>query len=78
MARAVAELRDHFIVCGYGRVGSMVARELVDGGQPVVVVDIRPESLEVAVAHGHLVVAGDGDVRRGPHRGGRRVGRAGS
>ena len=60
MARAVAELRDHFIVCGYGRVGSMVARELVEGGQAVVVVDIRPESLEVAVAHGHLVVAGDG------------------
>ena len=60
MARAVAELRDHFIVCGYGRVGSMVARELVEGGQSVVVVDIRPESLEVAVAHGHLVVAGDG------------------
>ena len=33
MERAVAELRDHFIVCGYGRVGSMVARELVHGGQ---------------------------------------------
>ena len=48
MARAVAELRDHFIVCGYGRVGSTVARELVHGGQSVVVIDIRPESLEVA------------------------------
>jgi len=60
MERAVAELRDHFIVCGYGRVGSMVARELVHGGQRVVVVDIRPQSLETAVADGHLVVAGDG------------------
>ena len=26
MERAVSELRDHFIVCGYGRVGSMVTR----------------------------------------------------
>jgi voltage-gated potassium channel len=60
MEHAVAELRDHFIICGYGRVGSMVARELVHGGQRVVVVDIRPESLETAEADGHLVVAGDG------------------
>jgi voltage-gated potassium channel len=60
MDAAVAELRDHFIVCGYGRVGSMVARELVHGGQRVVVVDIRPESLETARADGHLIVAGDG------------------
>ena len=60
MEQAVAELRDHFIVCGYGRVGSMVARELVHGGQRVVVVDIRPESLDTALADGHLVVAGDG------------------
>lgn len=60
MDRAVAELRDHFIICGYGRVGSMVARELVHGGQRVVVVDLRPESLVPAQADGHLVVAGDG------------------
>ena len=64
MERAVSELRDHFIVCGYGRVGSMVARELVHGGQRVVVVDIRPESLETARADGHLVVAGDGTSDR--------------
>jgi voltage-gated potassium channel len=60
MERAVAELRDHFIICGYGRVGSMVAGELVEGGQRVVVVDIRPESLDHARADGLLVVAGDG------------------
>jgi len=64
MERAVSELRDHFIVCGYGRVGSMVTRELVHGGQRVVVVDIRPESLETARADGHLVVAGDGTSDR--------------
>ena len=78
MARAVAELRDHFIVCGYGRVGSMVARELVEGGQSVVVVDIRPESLEVAVAawpsRGRPATARR--TRSSPGRG--RVGRAGS
>ena len=60
MEQAVAALRDHFIVCGYGRVGSIVARELVHGGQRIVVVDIRPESLDTALADGHLIVEGDG------------------
>lgn len=59
MAKAVAELRDHYILCGYGRVGSTVARELEHGGMRVVVVDLHPESLERAVRDGHLVVGGD-------------------
>lgn len=37
MHSQIEELRDHFIVCGYGRVGSMVARELVRDGFAVVV-----------------------------------------
>lgn len=60
MDQTLAALRDHYIVCGYGRVGSTVAQELVHSGHQVVVVDIRPESLEAARADGHLVVAGDG------------------
>ncbi len=59
MAEAVAALRGHYIVCGYGRVGSTVARELVHTGQRLVVIDILPESLERAAADGHLIVQGD-------------------
>jgi voltage-gated potassium channel len=59
MQSAVAQVHDHFLVCGYGRVGSTVARELVHGGQRVVVVDVRGESLQTARSDGHLVVAGD-------------------
>jgi voltage-gated potassium channel len=59
MAEAVAQLRGHFILCGYGRVGSTVARELVHGGQRLVVIDILPDSLEHARRDGHLVVEGD-------------------
>jgi len=59
MREAVQRLRDHFIVCGYGRVGSTVARELAHSGQPFVVIDINPASLETATADGHLVVEGD-------------------
>jgi voltage-gated potassium channel len=59
MAEQVAALHDHYILCGYGRVGSTVARELVHGGQRVVVVDIEPASLDHASRDGHLVVEGD-------------------
>jgi voltage-gated potassium channel len=59
MREAVAALRDHYIVCGYGRVGSTVARELVHSGETLVVIDILPASLERASKAGHLVVEGD-------------------
>ncbi len=59
MTREVDELRDHFILCGYGRVGSTVARELVHDGEPFVVIDANPESLEHARDDGYLVVEGD-------------------
>jgi voltage-gated potassium channel len=59
MTEAVAELRGHFILCGYGRVGSTVARELVHAGQRLVVIDILPDSLDDARHDGHLVVQGD-------------------
>jgi voltage-gated potassium channel len=59
MAESVAALRDHYIVCGYGRVGSTVIRELMHTGQKLVVIDVHEESLERAVADGHMVVMGD-------------------
>jgi voltage-gated potassium channel len=59
MQEAVGSLQDHYIVCGYGRVGSTVIRELVHTGQSFVVIDIETASLDRAVADGHLVVMGD-------------------
>ena len=59
MAEKVADLRGHYILCGYGRVGSTVARELVHAGQRLVVIDILTDSLERARHDGHYVVQGD-------------------
>ena len=59
MAKSVGELRGHDVLCGYGRVGSTVARELVHEGVAFVVIDVNPASLERARADGHLVVEGD-------------------
>ncbi len=59
MTEEIADAREHFVLCGYGRVGSTVARELVDRGHRVVVVDVNPTSLKRARREGHLVVLGD-------------------
>ena len=39
MERTIARLRDHVIVCGYGRVGRAAAQHLKAIGHPVVIVD---------------------------------------
>jgi voltage-gated potassium channel len=59
MQQAVDALSDHYIVCGYGRVGSTVIRELLHTGQRFVVIDVTAPSLERAAADGHLIVMGD-------------------
>ena len=43
MRRRLDELRGHFIVCAYGRVGRSIARELAAQGVPFVVVDSKAE-----------------------------------
>jgi len=58
--RTIEELRDHVIICGYGRVGRRVAAEFRDTGTPYVVVDITAESVERAQGEGIAVVLGDG------------------
>jgi voltage-gated potassium channel len=58
--RAISTLEDHVVICGYGRVGRRVAEEFRATGTPFVVVDVNPGSVAAALAHGALVVQGDG------------------
>src|SRR6266571_1289993 len=41
--RMIDKLKDHFIICGYGRVGRGAAAELHHSGVPFIVVDIDPD-----------------------------------
>ncbi len=59
MRGRIEQLRDHHILCGYGRVGEEIAREFVEREIPFVVVDTNPEALARAQAGGFLVVEGD-------------------
>jgi voltage-gated potassium channel len=58
--RAIGQLRDHTIICGFGRVGRSVAAEFEHAGSTFVVIDINPESVAAAAEAGALVVQGDG------------------
>jgi voltage-gated potassium channel len=58
--REIEELRDHVIICGYGRVGRSVAAEFRASETPFVVVDVTPESVALARREGSAVVLGDG------------------
>ncbi len=58
--RAIEELRDHTIICGFGRVGRRVAAEFNLSGRDFAVLDSNQESVSAAVEHGALVVHGDG------------------
>ncbi|PYR32937.1 MAG: hypothetical protein DMF90_22525 [Acidobacteria bacterium] len=52
-------IKDHFIVCGYGRIGSIVALELGRQAVPFVVVERDPIRAAAAVERGILVVEAD-------------------
>jgi voltage-gated potassium channel len=57
--RMIDKLQNHFVICGYGRVGRGAASELQQAGVPFVVVDIDDDRVEKAVAAGMLAVAAD-------------------
>jgi len=55
----IKKMRDHVIVCGYGRVGAILAQRLADAQQELVVIDESAERLERAQAAGYAIVRGD-------------------
>jgi voltage-gated potassium channel len=55
----VDKLNEHYIICGFGRVGSQVAREMHTEAVPFVVLDRDPARVEEALAAGYLALALD-------------------
>ena len=59
MQSKVDKLTDHVIVCGYGRIGVLLARDLAAADMPLVVIERGPGRIAEAEAAGHLCLAGD-------------------
>ncbi|MBX7111088.1 MAG: potassium channel protein [Dehalococcoidia bacterium] len=61
LSRKVGRMQDHIVLCGFGRVGEEIARQLRGrkGSPQLVVIDKDPARREPALALGGLAVVGD-------------------
>lgn len=57
--RMLDELRDHFIICGYGRIGGIIVEEFRRQGVPYVVIERDPERVHAVIEAGGLAVLAD-------------------
>jgi voltage-gated potassium channel len=57
--KMIDKLRDHYIICGFGRVGRGAAAELKRAGVPFVVVDKNEDRVEWAMKDGMLAALAD-------------------
>lgn len=59
MKGQIESLNDHYILCGFGRVGEEIARELASRHLPFVVVESNHEAIERCEQRGYLLLRGD-------------------
>ena len=59
MEREIGKLREHVIVCGYGRLGNNLVTDLVHESENVVVVESDEQNAQQALSDGYLVVEGN-------------------
>jgi voltage-gated potassium channel len=59
MEKKISSLENHFIICGYGRIGAFICNELKAKPVPFVVVEKSPALCEKLAADGFLFVQGD-------------------
>jgi voltage-gated potassium channel len=59
MNARIDALTDHYILCGFGRVGSEIAREFKERDASFVIIERTLEAIERCLRHGYLVVEGD-------------------
>jgi voltage-gated potassium channel len=58
-SKDIETIRDHAIVCGYGRIGQTLARELSSSRFPFLIIDNNADRVALAHTHGFQALAGD-------------------
>ncbi len=59
LEKDIAALKNHYIVCGFGRIGVIVCREFHLSGVPFVVVEADEDTAHRAAEEGYLCLKGD-------------------
>jgi voltage-gated potassium channel len=57
--KLVESLTEHFIICGFGRIGRQIATEFAVEGTPFVVIDASSEQVKIAQTEGYSAVQAD-------------------
>jgi voltage-gated potassium channel len=59
MIKKIKKLENHYIICGYGRMGAVIAGELQEMNFPFVVIDNNPEEIKNIEEKEYLYIEGD-------------------
>ena len=59
MKKTISKLKDHYIICGYGRMGAVIAKELSEKGKQFVIIDYSEDKIEEIREKGMLGLKGD-------------------
>ena len=70
MLKSVKKLHNHYIICGYGRMGAVIARELHEKGRPFVIIDNNPEKIKKIDEKGYFFIEGDATIEETLHEAG--------
>ena len=61
MKRQISRMKNHYIICGYGRVGKRIVKDLINGGESFVVIDRAGEVIELLREEGIPFIEGNAE-----------------
>jgi voltage-gated potassium channel len=59
MEKKMDVMKDHFIVCGFGRIGKVISKILYENKRPFLIIENNPEEIQAIDELGYLVLQGD-------------------
>ena len=59
MNKKVAKLKNHYIVCGFGRIGRVICKLLHEDNRPFVVIDNDPKEIKIIEEQGYRFLEGE-------------------
>ncbi len=59
MENRIERMKNHYIICGFGRMGSLICRELAEEKAPFVVIEKNPDVLQRIEDEGYVYLKGD-------------------
>ncbi|MBW2623928.1 MAG: potassium channel protein [Deltaproteobacteria bacterium] len=59
LEKQIKTIKDHYIICGYGRIGRIIAKEISDHHFPLVIIENSHEIIERVDEDGYLYIMGE-------------------